>query len=97
MSLALSALRSFSGRNHEADELGLDAQGLVIFESCFKAFLECIEMQFGNVVVGDEDVGRRWEGVNDSFGDVGNQMKATVDGILSKNGYFDDIRPFHVL
>jgi len=95
--LALSALRSFSRRNHGSEEPGLRARYLLILKSCLENFLECLEMQFGNVIVSDEDVGRRWESANDSFGDVGNQMKATVYRILSEDGYFENVCLCHLL
>ena len=97
MGLALSALGSFSRRNHGSEKPGLRAQYILILKSCLEAFLEYLEMQFGNVVVSDEDVGRRWEGADDSFGDVRNQMKATVDRILSENGHFENICLCHLL
>jgi len=58
LGLALSALRSFSERNHNhgAEKPGLGARYLWILWSCLETFLGCLEMQFGNVVISNEDV-----------------------------------------
>jgi len=56
LGLALSALRSFSGRNHRAEKPGSDARYLWILWSCLETLLGCLEMQFGNSFVSNEDV-----------------------------------------
>lgn len=54
-------------------------------------------MEFGDVGVGNKDIGGRWECGDDGLGNVRDQMETAVDGILAEDGYFMDIRLCHFL
>ena len=48
-------------------------------------------MESSYVGVCDENVCGRWDRGDDSPGDVRNEVKSTMDGFLSKDGYFEDV------
>ena len=58
--------------------------------------MECREVKTADVGVGDEDVGRGWEGVEDGLCDVRDEMETAMNGLLPKDGDFADVDQGHL-
>lgn len=56
-----------------------------------KFFFECRQMKTGDIGVGDERIGGGREGLEHGADDVGNEMEASMDRLLAKDGYFLDV------
>jgi hypothetical protein len=48
-----------------------------------KLILEGLEMQVGNVPIGDEDIGRSWQSCDDRVNDVWYEMESTMNRFFS--------------
>ena len=90
--LALAALRGLAGR----DDVGQESRALACAgKRVLKFGFESIEVKACDVSVCDEGVGGGGESVEDGADDVGDEVKATVDGLSAEDGYFGDVCVCH--
>ncbi len=54
--------------------------------------LERLQMEPGDVGIGDENIGGRWECSNDRVCDVWDEVESAVDGLLAQYRDFVDVR-----
>lgn len=86
--LDFSALRALS-RSDFIDEEPCLVVGLRC--SLFERGLEVIEIDCGEIRVGDKDIGGGRESGCDGFEDIGKEMESNVDGLIPQDGDFEDI------
>lgn len=95
LSLSFAALGCLPGWDDKADEPGLGSGCRLLVEGGLEDIFEGLQVELGNVSVGNEDIGGGRKGGDNGVGNVRNQVETTVDGILAEDGYFKDIRLCH--